>query len=73
MGSCEASARRGLRPVGSWRGQEGVRSEDGKSVCVCVREREQWGGVESGRERKTASGSCPCPYHPTGLYTRLES
>ena len=62
-GSCEASARRGLRPVGSWRVGRGGEVLRMARVCVCVCIGEgQWGGVESGRKGKNrVSGSCPCP------------
>lgn len=70
-GSCEASARRGLRPVGSWRVGRGGEVLRMARVCVCVCVGEgQWGGVESGRKGKTGFlGLVPAHFHPTGVRT----
>lgn len=61
-GSCEASARRGLRPVGSWRAGRGGEVLRMARVCVCVRGRGTVGRSGVWKERKNrVSGSCPCP------------
>lgn len=59
-GSCEASARRGLRPVGSWRAGGGGEVLRMARVCVCGRGTVGRSGVWKERKNRF-SGSCPCP------------
>ena len=67
-GSCEASARRGLRPVWSWRAAGGGEVLRMARVRVCGRGTVGRSGVW--KERKNwFSGSYPAHFHPTGVRT----